>query len=359
MRTPTKFSARAVLAVLLATALGCASVPSDDRDTLTEEDMATYDRYLELGDREAKQGNFDNAVLAYRQCILADPKAEAWFRLAAANERRGNDAEALRAHHEVLAQEPDNAFSMQGIGLIQARKGNVKSASHHLTSAVEHDPSLWRAHNALGVMADRREDFDAAREHYQAAIDVARNSSMVANNMGYSRYLAGDYDESEAWLRRSLQLNPKNRSAIYNMGLLDATRAKYFRAVDILSKVLDEPVAYNDVGYIAMKNNDFAEAEKLLLMAVELSPRFYPKAQENLEALEAKRKRFLMNPDFETPPVGTEVDTRRELAEHIGRHQAELEVLESDAPYHGMGTVGGKKNAFSWDEVPSVAGSDG
>ena len=59
----------------------------------------------------------------------------------------------------------------------------------------------------------------------------------------------------------------------------------YDQAVKTFSTVIGKPQAYNDVGYVAMRQGDYEQAHELLTEAIRLSPVYYEKAYENLATL--------------------------------------------------------------------------
>jgi Flp pilus assembly protein TadD len=54
-----------------------------------------------------------------------------------------------------------------------------------------------------------------------------------------------------------------------------------------MSEVLPQHVAHNNVGYIAMLKGEYRLAREHLKSAMRLSPRYYEKADENLQRLES------------------------------------------------------------------------
>ena len=54
----------------------------------------------------------------------------------------------------------------------------------------------------------------------------------------------------------------------------------------MMSRNVADEVAYNDVGYIAMRQGDFEVAERYFHKAIGLSPRYFEAAQRNLMELE-------------------------------------------------------------------------
>jgi Tfp pilus assembly protein PilF len=55
--------------------------------------------------------------------------------------------------------------------------------------------------------------------------------------------------------------------------------------MQMMARNVSIEVAYNDVGYIAMRQGDLAIAEKYFHKAIGLSPRYFEAAQRNLTEL--------------------------------------------------------------------------
>ena len=100
---------------------------------------------------------------------------------------RGNNKLAARAFQFALQQNPEHAVSREGLGLLHFRAGNDTAAREHLEAAVASDTNLWRAYNALGVLADRNKDFALAQIHYSAALAIQPRADSILINRGYSK----------------------------------------------------------------------------------------------------------------------------------------------------------------------------
>jgi hypothetical protein len=111
------------------------------------------------------------------------------------------------------------------------------------------------------------------------------------NNIGYSYYLSGDLEEATRWFGRAILATSDYEPAVKNLALLYARQGWYDEAVKTFAKVVDEPQAYNDTGYIAMRNGDYWKASELLAEAIRLAPTYYEKAYENLKDVKAAQKR--------------------------------------------------------------------
>jgi Flp pilus assembly protein TadD/SH3-like domain-containing protein len=271
------------MVVLLTT--GCVSTGAGSGESEDENVFAAYsvDQILEGGNSAYDNGEYERAVYIYMQALEVEQSAETWYRIGIGKNRLGDTAFAWRALNKSIELDPDFAKSHQELGLINISLGQPEQAEQHLSKAAELDPSLWRAWNALGVLADIEHRYAEAVLNYQAGLISSPNSALLMNNIGYSYYLAGDLEESTVWFERAVIAIPDYAPAVKNLGLIYARQGWYDDAVKAFSIVVEEPQAYNDAGYLAMRNGDYEKARELIAEAIRLAPSYYEKAYENLE----------------------------------------------------------------------------
>ena len=53
-----------------------------------------------------------------------------------------------------------------------------------------------------------------------------------------------------------------------------------------MRRAVDAEIAYNDVGYIAMRQGDYAVAERYFEKAIRVSPRYFEEARRNLDKVQ-------------------------------------------------------------------------
>src|SRR3970040_1210121 len=209
--------------------------------------------------RALGEQNRDLALYMYVEAAKLDPADdESMYRIGAIHERRGNVELASRAYARAVEIDPAHALALQGLGRRSFDARDMDSAAPLLERAVAADPGLWRAHNMLGVIADMRNDYAAAVEHYSTALALQPQSPAIFNNRGYSKYLAGDLEGAEADFRAAVELDADYERAWQNLGLLYARERQYTMAIGTLSRTAERHVALNDVGYIAMLAGDSA-----------------------------------------------------------------------------------------------------
>jgi Flp pilus assembly protein TadD len=293
----TVYFARSLKATLTALAIGCgvltgcASAPARSGGQTTGEAVTTNADELGAKAAEARaKGDLDLALKLYVQRAELDPTdADALFEIGAIYEFRGDAPLAARAYARAVQIEPQHSRALEGLGLRYFAERQLDDARPLLQRAVDADNTLWRSHNALGLIADALGRHSEAGGHYAAALALRPGSAAILNNRGYSQYLAGALDAAERDFRAALAAEPGYDKAWQNLGLIFARRRDYAAALAALERVVAEHVAANDVGYIAMLSGDFGTAERLFAEAIRLSPRFYQTANDN--AAELRRRR--------------------------------------------------------------------
>lgn len=182
-----------------------------------------------------------------------------------------------------------SAQAQQGMGIALMLTEAPEAALEHLQSAVDQDPSLWRAWNALGSYHDLQGDWAEAVAAYDKALAEQPNNALILNNRGFSHFMQGELDEAIADLERALRLDPALTPAKVNLRLAHAWTGQYLRA---LTGVTDKelPQVLNNIGYVAMMRGDLDNAEAYLRRAMEADPSFNEKAWNNLARLRHMRE---------------------------------------------------------------------
>ena len=278
------------LAALLVSVAGCATTGGIDRSSATSPEPPSEAESQALGDEAARRGDFERALVHYLQGVSTQATADGWMRVGAASTRLGDRERAADAFLQVIELDPTRTDALEGAGLALMALGDDSPARNYLQQAVEHEPLRWRSHNALGILADRAEDHAAAIGHYEAALKIRPDSAVLLNNIGYSRFLSGDFAQAARDFFAATQADPTYERAWSNLALVYAQHGWYADAVRTLVNVMDKATAHNDIGYIAFQRGDLEQADLLLSEAVRLSPVYYATAYRNLDSVRAKMR---------------------------------------------------------------------
>lgn len=301
MNTSTSFLPLALAALITS---GCASTPAatsrqaaDSAELYegepevvfaTEFPVASAEDAIARAERALAEGDSTLALYLYvRAYDLDEDNVHALMRIGQIHESRGNDRLAARAYRSALSADDTNSRALQALGLLRLKARRYDEAQACLERAVEFDPSLWRAHNGIGIIADIRAEHDVALAAYDAALEVTPGDASVLNNRGYSYYMAERYDEAGPDFLAAAALGAEK--AWLNLGLVRARQGRYAEAVQMMARTVDKEVAYNDVGYIAMRVGDLDVAEQYFQKAIRMAPRYFAAAQQNLAELQAMK----------------------------------------------------------------------
>jgi Flp pilus assembly protein TadD len=240
---------------------------------------------LELATKALEDGRLKDAELLSDRLLLMHPKSlEARLLRGEVFLAKGKPDQAMAVFSGLKDLPEVNARAQQGLGISMLLTGASNQGAEHLQTAVEADPTLWRAWNALGSYYDTQEAWAEAIEAYELALAERPNDAMILNNRGFSYFMRGQLDEAIADLERALRLDPDLSPAQYNLRLAHAWNGEYVRA---LAGVTDEemPRVLNNIGYVAMMRGDLENAEAYLMRAMDVDPTFNETAWENLARL--------------------------------------------------------------------------
>ena len=305
MRTTTKttpvLAALAGLSLILA---GCATTADNEEpdlygDLYDGESTAAYGTAFPVsspeeayrnGDAAARSGDFDRALFEYIRGLRLedDPPADILYKIGSIHHERANQPLADIAYRWALEVQPGHPDAGTGLGIMLFQQRKYSEAEAQLRPIARGEDATWRAHNTLGILADLREQFGQAEREYNRALELAPGHHVILNNLGYSRYLAGDLQKARGALRQALRSNPDYEIAWRNLGLVLTRIGDYDEAVEAFARNGSRAEAYNDIGYVRMLEGDYAGAADFFEEAKRLSPSFYVTANEN--ARQAKRQ---------------------------------------------------------------------
>jgi Tfp pilus assembly protein PilF len=299
---------RAAIGVMVCAALlsGCASMgETSDGQSAAEARPSFYDGgepevvfatefpvesvedAIARADQALGGRDMDLALYMYvRAYDLDKENVYALQRIGEIHDARGNARLASMAFNAALRYDPANAIVLQSLGLIYLHAKRHDEAESLLQRAIAEDPSLWRSHSGIGILADMRGEHQQAIESHDAALAVNPNDVSLRNNRGYSLYLAGEYAEAAEDFTTA-GIGGAERAWL-NLGLVRARQKRYPEAVQMMSRAVDREVAFNDVGYIAMRQGDLGVAEIYFQKAIEVAPRYFEEAQRNLDELRVR-----------------------------------------------------------------------
>lgn len=282
----------------------------DDILNLLDPDITTEEQSFAKGETALSQGKPDNALFYYVKTLQFNNKnIKALERIAGIHKRGKHPELAIKINKDILAIDNRNLLANENIGLYLLENGQPGRAKEHLTVVVQNSKGSWKAHNGLGVIADLAHNTDEAIAHYEAALAIEPTNPMLLNNLGYSYYLAGNTVKAKHLFNQALNFNNKYDRAIHNLALMYIKEGNVSHAAALFNRIMPVHESFNNIGYISMINGQFSIADEYLRRAIDESPVYFPKAQENLKTLltlQSKRVPYETPTNNPSPPAPAE-----------------------------------------------------
>jgi tetratricopeptide (TPR) repeat protein len=259
-----------------------ASLPVGEEARKNLPDM-TATEYEMVGDNYLLQNNLPMAFVHYDKALRMAPGTMSLrYKKATIYVKRHLLDEALREFQAVLDTDQSFALAHEGIGHVFLLLGKFPESAEHLQRAIGLDTGLWKAHNFLGMVYDHERRFDAAIASYKAAVALKKDDGSLYNNLGVSYARKGEYDYAMRAFEQALSTGYTHARVYNNLGLALTKLGREQEALIAFTRGGDKSQAYNNVGVIYLTDGKYREAVAAFEKAMELSPRFYPTASENL-----------------------------------------------------------------------------
>jgi|LNFM01.1.fsa_nt_gb type IV pilus assembly protein PilF len=164
------------------------------------------------------------------------------------------------------------------LGVEYMKDGDNELALKKLEKAIETDPNYADAHNAMGLLRNRLQQFDQADASFREALRSSPDNPMALNNYGQFLCQQERFEEGQAKFMEAVK-NPLYRTpevALTNAGLCamqakDMTTAEeYFRAALAKNPRIGLPLL--QMAQISHERGALQEAQRYLTRYLEVAP---------------------------------------------------------------------------------------
>ncbi|MCF6219523.1 MAG: tetratricopeptide repeat protein [Robiginitomaculum sp.] len=175
-----------------------------------------------------------------------------------------------------------------GLLLLDLARDTPEIGAQKLQAALETNPNNPRLWNALGEIRDKNNDWMGALDVYVKALRAAKrngtSTAAVVNNMGMSLLMQGRNKEAVSKFKQAKKANPEMPVYDSNYRLAQILSGKTNKALKGVSETRAAQI-YNDAGVIAQSHGNTRQASSLYKKALEISPVYFERAEENLAGL--------------------------------------------------------------------------
>ncbi len=152
---------------------------------------------------------------------------------------RGQIQLALEKLELAVSQDPHHVPAHLALGIVYERIGRDTRALGHLERAARLAPEDGAVHNSFAALLCRVERFDEADRHFREALEdpFYPTPEVVLSNAGSCARRAGRDSEAEDYLRQALEIDPRNRLALFNLATLSFESGRAFPARAFLQRL--------------------------------------------------------------------------------------------------------------------------
>jgi len=180
---------------------------------------------------------------------------------------------------ESTAVPKDKAIALIYLGLIADRKGEYDNAINYFQRAENYDENNPEIYLNLARTYRKKRDFNNAVKYAEKTSDMIPGDVNPLILLGNINYELTNWDEAIRYYEKALKIDSNNPTLLYNMALALFKKGERFPALEFLKKAADSDkigdVAYNSysrLGAEFLESNMFDLAEKYLVQATHLRP---------------------------------------------------------------------------------------
>lgn len=222
--------------------------------------------------------DFPKAIEAYQFNIQLDPTfSESHIHLGVLQYRLKKFPEAITHLSEAVRFAPKQPEPHIVLGLAHLQTDQFEKASEAFEEGIRHNPKSADLHFNLGTAYDKLNRFEDVVRAMEMALSLDPHHADALNYLGYSYAERGiKIDQAVSLTRQAVALKPQNGYyvdslgwAFYKSGLLAEALTEIKRAVALVG---DDPVIYEHLGEIYMKQQKLSDAREAWLHSLELDP---------------------------------------------------------------------------------------
>ena len=214
---------------------------------------------------------------------------------------RGDLNGALRIYREVADCNPEDPTVQYDLGGVYAAQGDYRMAQESLLKAVELDPHLAAAYDALAQVYEQQEQFWVALTLYRAAAELEPRNSKFNQHWSRAQYQrgvlelqTGNIDTALETFQAVLERSPGDVAVLNGIGLCHLRFGQYRLAADVFQRAQDldpeNPTIQTNLGVAAAYEQRWGDAKSAWEQALKLNPQFGP-ANANLERLHSAERK--------------------------------------------------------------------
>lgn len=222
--------------------------------------------------------DYPNAIAAYRHNLTLEPSYfEGHLHLGVLLYRTKQYSEAIQHLREASRLNPKQPETHIVLGLSHFQVEEYEPSLQAFLEGIRHNPDNADLHFNAGTAYDKLNRFEEVVKSMETTLALDPHHADALNYLGYSYAERGvKIEEAIALTKQAVALRPTNGYyvdslawAFFKKGLLAEAMAEMKRAVALVG---DDPVIYEHLGEIYLKQQHLSDGREALLHSLELDP---------------------------------------------------------------------------------------
>ena len=198
------------------------------------------------------------------------------FQHAAADHQAGRLVDAERGYRDILAEQPDHADALHGLGLLALQCDRADLAIAYIGQAASARPEDARVHLDLGLALRARHHLEESRGAIRVATLLDPDDALAHAALGDALVLLNRLPDAVSAYRDALALAPDLAAARASVGFILKELGEWEDAVTELRRAValqpDHSAAFVALGAALIELDRLEEAETALRAALTLAP---------------------------------------------------------------------------------------
>jgi Flp pilus assembly protein TadD len=267
--------------------LRSTGVPGQTEDHINKLESLSHKELLLRGNQYIATGNTTLARLHFQMALKKQADAPAAH--AGLGETLALSGDNQAAHDflaKALLLDNRHRQALISTGKLYRSEQNYAQAEISFSRAREIYPADPEILTELAMTYARSGQEEQAQSLLVQVVELRPRDAATHNNLGFNYLLQTNYVEAIKTFKEALAIEPDNPRVQNNLAVAYAMDTQPKKAFNMFRKTGSEATAYNDLGYIYMIMGQKDPARAYFEKAMELHPRHYVRARENLSFLD-------------------------------------------------------------------------
>jgi tetratricopeptide (TPR) repeat protein len=232
--------------------------------------------FIELARIQILAGKYEDAVTNAENALLLNPTLSMAYAVkASALDYVSNYPDAVVAVTKAIELDPNNAYAYAiyaEILLDQGQYEDLQTAIDLSQKAAALDPTALETHRARGYVLFNTGNFPESVSEYQAAIAINDKLWDLHYMLGVVYKVQGEYDKAVQEMLTGVALNPTNPDILIEISRTYAAEGQYGKAIQYAEQALSlDPSSarlHGNLGVMLYQNDEFLRAVEELKLVV-------------------------------------------------------------------------------------------